>query len=239
MAEWRWCGGGRWWNRGDSMEEWLTITEIAEKAKVPETSVRRYIKLFKEYLPGKQIGRTWKYLPDVIQVVERISASYQAGQSTQEIFQMLQQNFPQVLDVVEENHHITTTLPPQHHMTEIAAVQVEALRQIAGILNKVVTQEQKIETLSGEVQTLSDEVVFLRRKLEDEKVQHIQEQEIITRLDHLEKEQSKGKDDLTQKDTVIANQQAALEAREREVEALKAEVEILRRPWWKRLLGRK
>jgi predicted RNase H-like nuclease (RuvC/YqgF family) len=217
------------------MEEWLTIAEIAKKAKVAETSVRRYIKLFKEYLPGKQIGRTWRYIPDVIQIIERISASYQAGQSTQEIFQMLRQNFPQVMNVEEEKHHITTTSPPQHHMTEIAAVQVEALRQIAGILNKIVTQEQKIETLFGEVQTLSDEVIFLRRKLKDKKVQHIQEQEIITRLDQLEKEQRESNADITQKDKVIFDQQAVLEAREREIEALKAEVERLRRSWWKRL----
>lgn len=214
-------------------EDLYTIAEIAAELGLSESTVRYYRDKFPEYISAIGEGKKRRYRAAALEALRFIADSLRSGKTAEETQQALSLKFQREIKIAA----IAAAEPQQVNFSirtgEMVVVQAAALERIATILDSIVAKDQKIGALSSEVQTLSDEIVFLRRKLDH------QDQEIITRLDQLEREQRESKVDITQKDKVIADQEAALEARGREVEALKMEVERLRLPWWRRLFGRK
>lgn len=81
-------------------KEWLSIAEIADKLGLAENTARRYSHLFNDFLQDQKFGRTTKYTAEAIEVISRIAGLYNQGFSTEEIKRKLQDDMPQVVDVV-------------------------------------------------------------------------------------------------------------------------------------------
>ncbi|MEW5800935.1 MAG: hypothetical protein AB1847_02415 [bacterium] len=143
-------------------------------------------------------------------------------------------------------------------------VEIASLKQISSTLAQFMANEGKNEgkeeIFSSELTTVSDEVIFLRKKLEQEKSKRNQELDskitaLSIRLDRLEidgsknrfkvdeKEYRKIRGDMAANALELAEARAHLERRGKElvehrkrIQELEAEVEKLRRrlPWWRK-----
>lgn len=120
------------------MDELYLAAEIAEKCQIPENTVRRYCKNFKEYIPSKKYGRATRYSADSINILQNISALYSKGHTTLEIQDLLRGQYPQTVELEEKN------LP------------VGTIQQIATALDKLASQEKEINELKQKVQKMEE-----------------------------------------------------------------------------------
>lgn len=119
----------------------------------------------------------------------------------------------------------TSASLPQTKFAELAAIQTEAMKQIAVVLNKFIYLERKMEIFTAELETLSDEIIFLRKEFHKLR-NHEQDrkyQKIITRIETLEKEQIKDRLHLALKSKQI-----------KELQEQAAKPRFL--AWWKKIL---
>ena len=100
--------------------DWLKVSDIHDKTRIPENTIRRHIKLFNKHFKGKQFGKAMKYAAGSVELIKKISVHYQSGLSTEEIKERLQSQEPQVIEVDKpQHHHITTTIQLQQAMMVI------------------------------------------------------------------------------------------------------------------------
>ena len=78
---------------------WYSLAEVSKMTRIPAPTARRYALLFKEYLPGKRMGRTTKYPEDALALFTRINTEYQARRLTHEIEDLLHKEFPRTYEV--------------------------------------------------------------------------------------------------------------------------------------------
>ncbi|CDO05229.1 hypothetical protein BN988_03819 [Oceanobacillus picturae] len=86
------------------MEKWLSISELSELTKIPETTIRRYVSKFRDYFRYDTRGRTKKYHPDTITILKKIAALYNEDYQAPEIDDILAQQFPFVVEEQPSNH---------------------------------------------------------------------------------------------------------------------------------------
>jgi DNA-binding transcriptional MerR regulator len=82
--------------------ERLTLPEMSRRSKVSESSCRRYVRDFSEYIPGHKSGRIALYDHSGVEVIKQIKKLYDQGLSSEQIRENLTDNYPQV---VEHDHH--------------------------------------------------------------------------------------------------------------------------------------
>ena len=80
------------------MNEWLNIMELAERTKIPDTTVRRYITKFNVFFFHVGGTRSRRYKSSGVEVLLRIKALYDGGYESEEVARQLEQDFPMVLD---------------------------------------------------------------------------------------------------------------------------------------------
>jgi len=77
----------------------LTLPELARLAGVSESTARRYVKQFPEYVPAESRGRIRTYSEEAAGVLQRIKALYDQGLGTDEVRQKLESEFQRTIDV--------------------------------------------------------------------------------------------------------------------------------------------
>ncbi|MBO8183423.1 MAG: MerR family transcriptional regulator [Archaeoglobus sp.] len=165
------------------MEEYLKIADVAKQVGIPETTARRYAELFKEYLHHKTFGRTKKYKPEAVQIMQKISGLYQEGKTTEEIREILGYELPQVVDAVEEKKYPdTATLPPHaflsmmvmqaqenQQLKEYLYEQAKTIQRLQETVEQMNSQLAKIEQTSQQdtIKTLNTQISSLEKRLEE------------------------------------------------------------------------
>lgn len=76
------------------VEYTLKVPDLVEKTGLPESSIRRYLKLFNEFIPEKTSGRASIYPPDTALLLIRISEMYKDNKSTKEVIEALRYEAP-------------------------------------------------------------------------------------------------------------------------------------------------
>ncbi len=79
------------------MDKIYTLPELARAAGVSESSARRYVKDFTDFLPTVDGGRFKKYKADCIQILQTIKSSYDAGQDREAILRELSGQYAQTI----------------------------------------------------------------------------------------------------------------------------------------------
>ncbi|HAJ4038281.1 MULTISPECIES: DUF3967 domain-containing protein [Bacillaceae] len=87
------------------MEKWLSISELSELTKIPETTIRRYISKFRAYFRYDTRGRTKKYHPDTIMILKKIADLYNEDYQAPEIDDILGIQFPFAVEEKPTTHH--------------------------------------------------------------------------------------------------------------------------------------
>ena len=153
-------------------EDFLTISEIAEKIGVPENSARRYAKLFKDFLPKKVFGRVKKYAPDSLDVIFEIAEMYKKGYDTESIFENLQNKRNRIFEI-EENvrqQPPSTTTNVIHKQFEVYAQAIQELtgsfKNIAIALEKSSQKNEVINELMVRLREVEEREAWMQKRAE-------------------------------------------------------------------------
>jgi DNA-dependent RNA polymerase auxiliary subunit epsilon len=80
------------------MTKYLSIAELAEQADIPNSTCRRYLTAFEAFFIVKGGARLKKYESGAVDVLRRVKQLYAEGQDTNEIHNVLLNEFPLVID---------------------------------------------------------------------------------------------------------------------------------------------
>jgi DNA-binding transcriptional MerR regulator len=81
-------------------EQWIGIRELSQQAGVPESTVRRYLVIYDEFIQFRQAGRKKVYTPSTVALIKRINQLHADGHVVAEIKRALE---------MDENRVIATT----------------------------------------------------------------------------------------------------------------------------------
>jgi len=136
--------------------EYLSIPQIADKLKISDNTVRRYMKRFKDCLPSPvKAGIVYKYPETTTDLIGKIYAWYEQGLSKTEIIGNIQTGDDDTI----------STAPPQLDKFDILGGKIDALTAAIAGLTSLLTSNatalpaprQMIEAISGMgIKLLSD-----------------------------------------------------------------------------------
>lgn len=141
---------GGWWLVVED-EKWLSVAELARLANVPESTTRRYLTRFADFLRFEERSKGKRYHPDSIKVIAHISDMYSNGFEADEIERNLVRLFP--INVMEEEMEETNV---HGQLANRAIVTKEDL-------SSIVTKED-LTSLTMEFQNLKEEIIKLRQE---------------------------------------------------------------------------
>jgi hypothetical protein len=154
-------------------ENFLTISEIAERIGVPENSARRYAKLFKEFLPKKVLGRVKKYAPDSLDVIFEISEMYKKGYDTESIFEKLQNKRNRIFELElngRKQPPSTTTTGGSARDLEVYSQAIKDLtvsfKDIAIALERSTQKNEVINELLVRLREVEEREAWMRERAE-------------------------------------------------------------------------
>ena len=150
------------------MDELLTVTQIAKRAGLPETTVRRYLNLFRPFTKVQTFGRTKKYPAEVIDMVRSIASMYEAGKETIEITAFLQANVPQIIEVGAEQETALMTARDARSMAALLEAQAGVLGAMRTEIEAVRAQhKEESDSMLEEMKALRAQVEDLQRQLQE------------------------------------------------------------------------
>jgi DNA-binding transcriptional MerR regulator len=182
----------------------LTISAIAKRYDLPESTVRFYCKRFLAYLPHAGLGKRRRYNPEALDVFDAILAEMKNSKNASAVEAAIAARFPKA----PLNNDAGSAMRPSEGFAQrreccdaaslkpLLENQIDALRQIAGVLGRVVAFQDRIESVAfrvGGIEAKLDEYntsLMRFKKIQDDTEQiHQQDIEILRKwLAHLAKE---------------------------------------------------
>lgn len=156
------------------MEKWWSANEIVKELGMSETTVRRYLGEFEEFMQGRQYGRATKYPYQALEITSTIYRLYQEGKNTSEIKDILKAKYQQVIEIKPEIANLGSvempiTVSNQEYLELVKLNNIlirqntDALKQISEVLTRVLDQDQEIEQLREEIRVLKDRQSIFER----------------------------------------------------------------------------
>jgi hypothetical protein len=164
----------------------VTIAEVAERLKIPASTAREYVKRFKPFFPTKKVaGARFPKYPDIaIEIMQDIVEGYKKQQSTDDIFDLLQQKYPldaelldrqqrQTQNVPDSGNDVMMTAPPTSQTSldlylKMQASQFQVLQQMTQVLeNNNKLMERLIGLLDNQQTPQAKEAVKSEVKLKE------------------------------------------------------------------------
>lgn len=144
------------------ISEWLTITELADRTEISESTVRRYLQNFSTFFDSKGGKRSKQYEVTAVKVLGRIRELFEKGLETMEVRRVLSQEYSMIIDgetvaVEDENKQENSGAPALATAEDVAAIH--ALIEEQRIFNKTLlellqNQERYIQHLLENQQSL-------------------------------------------------------------------------------------
>lgn len=78
--------------------EWLTVSELAERTDIAESTVRRYLNNFEMFFNDKGGKRSKRYEEMAVKVLNRIRELYEKGFESVEVRRVLSEEFSLIID---------------------------------------------------------------------------------------------------------------------------------------------
>lgn len=135
----------------------ISFGELIAAAGVPETTARRYLDSFAEYIPAIKQGRTKKYSREAIKALQDIARGYEQKQTIAQIKSTLATRYRQTIDVDPlplQSSTISTTPPPLEIIMQQHAQMAESMQQMAQALQIIAQQQDRIGKLELELESL-------------------------------------------------------------------------------------
>lgn len=157
--------------------ELLALNDIARRTGIPAPTARRYASLFKEFLPGRRLGRATRYTESAVPVFERIAELYGDGRITTEIEELLRGEYPRTIEVGPSAEPIplpavAQDLPPQmgEMLTKalsdaLTTALNESLSRFGDTLEALAEQKTSLDSHQTDILKLKDGFVLVARNL--------------------------------------------------------------------------
>jgi DNA-binding transcriptional MerR regulator len=144
-------------------EAWRLITEVAENLNMPESTARRYVKLFNEFLPQRTVNRVTRYGPEAAEILLQVAEFYRQGLTTAEAKERLSGTVPQVFDMKDTES--STALTP----VERLAVALETLANQRAAIERIDERGRQLEAKDRELEEKINDIQTRLRQLEEQK----------------------------------------------------------------------
>jgi DNA-binding transcriptional MerR regulator len=135
---------------GDNMDDWLLIGEIAQQTKMAENTLRRYCRLFSDFLVCEQYGRITRYSPDCIPIFERISYLFSKGSTQEEIQKVLEKETSMTVQPPAEQEEVPAVITP--------ALFIYFMTQMSNSLTALADQDARINSLESKIEGLEKQI---------------------------------------------------------------------------------
>ena len=143
------------------MAEWRSINEIARDINIPETTARRYLNTYSDFIKGQRFGAVMKYPDEVAAIIGQIYSLSSNGKRVEEIRDILKGQYEQVIIIEPQEQESQNT---QETMLQVLSQNrgiIESLKKViednTEALNKIMDQQQQIEELRQEIRHLREE----------------------------------------------------------------------------------
>jgi DNA-binding transcriptional MerR regulator len=160
-------GNGGWWKVVIIVKEWLTVTELAEKTNIPDTTVRRYIGKFPDFFTYKGGSRSRRYEGISIKILVRIKNLFDSGFETEQVDAMLRNEFPMVVSGDDKQQEKESNTPALATGEDIAEIK-DALKQQQEF-NKLLLE--RLENRDKEYYNKFDQIL---RMIQEEKQERLE-----------------------------------------------------------------
>lgn len=148
----------------------LKISELARRANLADSTVRRYLEQFSEFFPSKQDGRTRLYSEDGADTLKEIAKLFSQGLNMDQVRARLMQEHSQTIEA--EETALTLTLREREVQSREALTL--ALQNLADQKEKLLELDQADKALAEKNQELEQEILTLKERLD--KLEEQQEQ---------------------------------------------------------------
>ena len=192
-------------------EKFLTIISIAKELGLPESTVRFYRDKFLEYIPFEGEGRKRRYMPEAVKVLRFIAHSLRSGKTSKKTAEELLFNFTRYVNSTHETTELKTSIVlPESQPNQLAVYE-----------QKLASYEQKTQLLIELIKSLSREVISLRKddNNNNNNKNGQKNKELLNRIERLE----------TERFSSFADK--------KKLSDFQKELNRLKRPLWKKLLG--
>jgi hypothetical protein len=145
-----------WWEEVADVpesEDWISLPQVAERAKIPETTARRYANTFKRFLTTKESGNITLYHPETVGILQKISERYRRRQTTDQIIEELRMSYGETFEI--EGNHL-----PQR----IGYAPTAPLEEIAKAMTALATQKEEVMALIEKQRRLEQRISELEAK---------------------------------------------------------------------------
>jgi DNA-dependent RNA polymerase auxiliary subunit epsilon len=158
------------------MSSYLTITEIAEQTDIPRSTCSRYLASFDAFFAVKGGSRLKKYESSAVNVLKPIKQLYEDGLETHEIFDMLKNEFPIVINSDErqetqEQALAVPALATSDDLEEIKQALDEQKQFNQALLQKMNEQHLYYEKKFEELKYDRDLISSLRDSMQQRKLE--------------------------------------------------------------------
>lgn len=137
--------------------EYLLIGDIAKELDIPENTLRRYAKVFPEFMITLKTGRITKYHPDMALIFMQIRDLFDNKKTEDEIRENLLKEQPFTISDGKESQGVQIVTQQMH---------LELLGSVANTLDRISSQDEQIKRLSERVAELEQERVLEQRDKE-------------------------------------------------------------------------
>ena len=115
---------------GGVVVEWLTISELAGKTDIAESTIRRYLNNFDNFFNDTGGKRSKRFEETAVKVLIRIRELYEKGYESEEVRRVLSQEFSLIIDG-ESSENKQGNKVKNNELTEFAvADEVVAIREL-------------------------------------------------------------------------------------------------------------
>lgn len=144
--------------------KYLTIAEIASLADIPNSTCRRYLTAFESFFMVKGGSRLKKYDMSAVDVLKRIKQLYDEGQDTNEIYNVLANDFPLVTNVEEQQENQQEQVMPSTSLSVVTSDELEGIQK--ALEEQRVFNLALIEELKEQRQLIEKKDRYIEQSLE-------------------------------------------------------------------------
>ncbi len=145
--------------------ELLTLTAIASKINIPESTVRYYARKFAKVLPSVGDGRQKRYRPEAIDMLRIIADMFKENKNEIDIFNHLSHKYPINIDPEPQVQQQSLTVQQQSNLV-LNSVATELLQKIADSFNTIADQKKEIERTKNELEVTKKRLEELENKFD-------------------------------------------------------------------------
>jgi chromosome segregation ATPase len=131
------------------MQEWYSVNDIVKGTGLTDSTARRYLKTFHDFLDVEKRSKQWRYSGETMAILKRIAQLYESNHTTEDIREILRQEI-KVINVAPDDQGQAPAKSMQIALVEHLQEQNAALLTALAKMTEQVTEAVKASHASRE-----------------------------------------------------------------------------------------